>query len=389
MDKNDISCNDINEIKKYLDINFNSGKLLKVKIKEKFYILRVFNNLTGNQIVNLEKEIKILSNLEKYHIEKYIDLKQQNDTYYLLSEFNEDMSLRKFINEYKKRNISIEEEIIYNIIAQICIALKVIHDNNLIHGNLKPENIFITKENNIKICNYKFNKNIKEESNDKYILSPYASPEKIKNENNLDNKIDIWSFGCIIFELLTLNYCFESNSKNMKELIDKIILGQHGKINLEKYNKKWQDLIDMILTNDLNKRANINQIIDYIINKLYEIKDKKEEELGYKYIYEGEYLFNERNGKAKMYWINNKKLKFEGEFINGIIWKGKEYNKNGNIIFEGEYLGDLDEKWNGKADGKFKMKNSDKHFFKGEFINGKMNGYLEISKSIYMILNYF
>ena len=63
------------------------------------------------------------------------------------------MSLRKFINEYKKRNISIEEEIIYNIISQICIALKVIHDNNLIHGNLKPENIFITKENNIKICN--------------------------------------------------------------------------------------------------------------------------------------------------------------------------------------------------------------------------------------------
>ena len=52
-------------------------------------------------------------------------------------------------------------------------------------------------------------------------------------------------------------------------------------------------------------------------------------------------------------------------------------------------MGDLDEKWNGKADGKFKMKNSDKHFFKGEFINGKMNGYLEISKSIYMILNYF
>ena len=153
MDKNDITCNDINEIIKYLDINFNSGKLLKVKIKEKFYILRVFNNLTGIQIVNLEKEIKILSNLEKYHIEKYIDLKQQNDTYYLLSEFNEDMSLRKFINEYKEKNILIKEEIIYNIIAQICIALKVIHDNNLIHGNLKPENIFITKENNIKICN--------------------------------------------------------------------------------------------------------------------------------------------------------------------------------------------------------------------------------------------
>ena len=58
MDKNDITCNDINEIIKYLDINFNSGKLLKVKIKEKFYILRIFNNLTGNQIKNLEKRIK-------------------------------------------------------------------------------------------------------------------------------------------------------------------------------------------------------------------------------------------------------------------------------------------------------------------------------------------
>ena len=103
MDKNDISCNDINEIKKYLDINFNSGKLLKVKIKEKFYILKVFNNLTGNQIKNLEKEIKILSNLEKYHLEKYIDLKPENDAYYLLSEFNEDMSLRNLLMNIKKK----------------------------------------------------------------------------------------------------------------------------------------------------------------------------------------------------------------------------------------------------------------------------------------------
>ena len=61
--------------------------------------------------------------------------------------------------------------------------------------------------------------------------------------------------------------------------------------------------------------------------------------------FEGEYLNGKRNGKGKEYY-RNKQLKFEGEYLNGDRnGKGKEYYKNGKLKFEGKYLNG--KKWNG------------------------------------------
>ena len=110
-------------------------------------------------------------------------------------------------------------------------------------------------------------------------------------------------------------------------------------------------------------------------------------------IFEGEYLNGERNGKGKEY-DDEGNLKFEGEYLNGKRnGKGKEYVGN-ILIFEGEYLNDL--KWNGKWDNKricwkwfdiwrwiFKWKKNGKGkeydydgiiLFDGEYLNGKRNG---------------
>ena len=129
---------------------------------------------------------------------------------------------------------------------------------------------------------------------------------------------------------------------------------------------------------------------DRLNNVIYEIiKGKgyiKELNANYELLYEGEYLNGKRNGKGKEYLIGE--LLFEGEYLNGIKWNGKgydefnntiyelkngegyikEYNNDGNIIFEGEYK-------NGKRSGKGKeYKNSDM-IFEGEYLNGiKWNG---------------
>ena len=90
--------------------------------------------------------------------------------------------------------------------------------------------------------------------------------------------------------------------------------------------------------------------------------------------YEGEYKNGERNGKGKEYDIDNNYkpyLRYEGEYINGKWAKGKEYSKEGKIIFEGEYLNG--EKWNGKRK---EYNRYDELIFEGEYFNGKKwNGY--------------
>ena len=96
-----------------------------------------------------------------------------------------------------------------------------------------------------------------------------------------------------------------------------------------------------------------------------------------------QYLNGERNGKGKEYDYNGE-LKFEGEYLNGNRWNGKgfnikgnkifeiingkgkvkEYYSNGNLEFEGEYL-------NGKRNGKGKEYYNGELLFEGEYLNGK------------------
>ena len=81
---------------------------------------------------------------------------------------------------------------------------------------------------------------------------------------------------------------------------------------------------------------------DLLNNIIYELKGGKGSIKEYCYdgfnIFEGDYLYGERNGKGKEYYPDNK-LKFEGDYLNGKkSGKGKEYYDNGKLNFVGEYL---------------------------------------------------
>ena len=81
-------------------------------------------------------------------------------------------------------------------------------------------------------------------------------------------------------------------------------------------------------------------------------------------IFEGEYLNGLRNGKGKEYGYFHGKLKFEGEYLNGLKnGNGKEY-WNGILIFEGEYLNGLRKGKEYDYDGKLE--------FEGEYLNGEL-----------------
>ena len=102
----------------------------------------------------------------------------------------------------------------------------------IVHRDLKPENIFMNKNMNIKIGDFGI------------LGSEYYSAPEIVDNGIYNEKSDIWSLGCIIYELFTLNIYY-------KELIRK--KGKIDEINSDYYNNKWQRLVDSLLEQDYKK----------------------------------------------------------------------------------------------------------------------------------------
>ena len=124
--------------------------------------------------------------------------------------------MKDFIEDHNKEHKSIEENIIYNIIKQICIGIKEIHKMKIIHRDLKPENIFMNKNMNIKIGDFGISKQLNREITSTQNIKgtiDYIAPE-ILLEGKYNEKSDIWSLGCIIYELFNLCIYYKDKCYN-------------------------------------------------------------------------------------------------------------------------------------------------------------------------------
>ncbi len=241
------------------------GSVYKVLNEENNCIYAIKKiNLKGvkeEELKLIKNEAKILSSLNSENIVKYFDSFEDNESFNIIMEYCDGLDLRKYINDHKNSNDFIEKDIIYHIILEICKGLKEIHKNKLIHRDLKPDNIFLTADLKTKIGDFGVSKqlnNINEYAQTQVGSMTYLAPEIINNKK-YNNKVDIWSLGCIIHELCSLNFCFESPS--IKELITKIIECKHEKINQKIYGEGLQKLIDSLLNIDYSKRPNVDEII--------------------------------------------------------------------------------------------------------------------------------
>jgi len=120
-----------------------------------------------------------------------------------------------------------------------------IHENKLIHRNLTPFNLFLSRQNQL-------------------IVGPlgihtigtlgYFAPEQITGAG-YDNKIDMWAIGCILLDLLTL-----TNSRDTMVSIESRI----NSIPLQ-YNSKWAEIIRSLLNSDPNKRPSAQDLCESLL----------------------------------------------------------------------------------------------------------------------------
>lgn len=162
-----------------------------------------------------------------------------------------------------RKNQYFTESQILDWFTQICLAMKHVHDRKILHRDLKNQNIFITKDNTIKLGDFGIARvlsNTREKAKTMVGTPYYLSPEIIENKPYTFSS-DMWSLGVVLYELCTLKPPF--NAENLKYLALKIVKGIYNPIPAQ-YSKDLRKLIEVLLKKDVSSRPTVNEILSII-----------------------------------------------------------------------------------------------------------------------------
>jgi eukaryotic-like serine/threonine-protein kinase len=187
------------------------------------------------RVARFQREAQILASLNHPNIASIYGLEESNGVRALVMELVEGPTLADRI---AAGPIPFDETL--TIARQIADALEVAHERGVIHRDLKPANVKVTPDDRVKVLDFGLAKiNSAEPSNSDLSHSPtvvqgtqagvilgtaaYMSPEQAKGKV-VDKRTDIWAFGCLLFEMLSGEYCFKGET--LTDILASVVRGE-------------------------------------------------------------------------------------------------------------------------------------------------------------------
>ena len=152
-------------------------------------------------------EAKAVARLNHTNIISGIDVGEAGGVKYLVMEYADGQTVASIL----ERGGSMDEERVLNIGLMMARALDHAHRNNLVHRDVKPDNIILTKDGVAKLCDLGLAKMETHEGDEPARMgtAAYISPEQARGEHDITERADLYSLGCTLFHMLTGKEPFE------------------------------------------------------------------------------------------------------------------------------------------------------------------------------------
>ena len=245
--------------------NFARVYLVKSKVTNKVYAMKEIKAerySNDSQRIEVQKEIKLLENLDHPNIITYFSSFNENGNFYIITEYLNGGNLQNILNLSKENGKYISEEKLWDVLVQVLNGLGYLHyKKNIIHRDIKPDNILFDKDGNIKITDFGISAVNRDDADENIkchdtCIGPvqFMSPEMAQKEK-YDFKSDIYMLGLTFYNLM-------SGELPQKNIIQNnnvyVALNQNAKLP-EYYSRNLRDFVRKLLNVDPKDRPNTKE----------------------------------------------------------------------------------------------------------------------------------
>lgn len=160
-------------------------------------------------VSKFKAEAQAAAGLMHANIVNVYDVGEENGIYYIVMELVEGITLKKYIE--KKGVLGVREAV--SIAIQVAQGIDAAHKHNIVHRDIKPQNIIISKEGKVKVTDFGIARATSSNTINSSVMGSvhYISPEQARGGYS-DEKSDIYSFGITLYEMLTGRVPFEGDT---------------------------------------------------------------------------------------------------------------------------------------------------------------------------------
>lgn len=163
----------------------------------------------SNFIKKFTREAQAAAGLANPNIVNVFDVGEDNGVYFIVMELVEGITLKEYIN--KKGKLSVREAT--SIAIQVCMGLEAAHAQNIVHRDVKPQNIIISTDGKVKVTDFGIARAASSNTISSNAMGSvhYSSPEQVRG-GYADSKSDIYSLGITLYEMITGRVPFDGDT---------------------------------------------------------------------------------------------------------------------------------------------------------------------------------
>jgi serine/threonine protein kinase len=223
------------------------------------------------------KEVRLLESLEHPNIIKYLDSFIEDNQLFIAIEWAEKGDLKKLIKKAMSDELTIDERKIWEYLYQIASALKHMQEKRIMHRDLKPANIFLVADGTLKLGDLGLGRLMSSQTVEAFsrVGTPlYMSPEVLQG-NGYDWKSDVWSLGCVIYELACFRSPFKKEDQKMSlyDLFQTISKGEFSPLP-PKYSEELRQIVNSMIQILPSNRLSVDQVVELCEVQLKSITKK-------------------------------------------------------------------------------------------------------------------